>query len=148
MAYNYAYEWKKFKEEWEQKEIWYRSEGMSEEAIHEMYILDLDEFNSTRKYYRHTLEFPVDLSLLTSLLAEMPEDHLSGRYDWVEELETPEFVHIIRNLSPDELELLTQLVEDEEKQADIARNLEITRQSVNERLQRIKKYFQKFSETT
>ena len=34
MAYNYAYEWKKFKEEWEQKEIWYRSEGMSEEAIH------------------------------------------------------------------------------------------------------------------
>lgn len=148
MAYNYAYEWKKFKEEWEQKEIWYRSEGMSEEAIHEMYILDLAEFNSTRKYYRHTLELSVDLSLLTSLLAEMSETHLSGRYDWVEELETPEFVHIIRKLSPDELELLTQLVEDEEKQADIARNLEITRQSVNERLQRIKKYFQKFSETT
>ncbi len=148
MAYNYAYEWKKFKEEWEQKEIWYRSEGMSEEAIHGMYILDLAEFNSTRKYYRHTLEFPVDLSLLTSLLVEMPEDHLSGRYDWVEELETPEFVHIIRKLNPDELELLTQLVENEEKQTDIARNLGITRQSVNERLQRIKKYFEKFSETT
>ena len=33
MGYNYAYERARFEAEWKKKEEWYRSEGMSEEAI-------------------------------------------------------------------------------------------------------------------
>ena len=110
MAYIYAYERKKFEEEWAKKEEWYRAEGMEEDAIHELYLLDLAEFNSTRRYYRHNVSLSADLSELANLLVDHTDFVLSGRYDWIEELDEPELVQILRRLTETELELLTEMI--------------------------------------
>ena len=148
MAYIYAYERKKFEEEWAKKEEWYRSEGMKEDAIHELYLLDLAEFNSTRRYYRHNVSLSADLSELANLLADHSDFILSGRYDWIEELDEPEMVHIIRRLPESELELLTEMISDDLTQSEIARTNGVSRQAVNEKVRKIRKYFEKLRKST
>ena len=148
MAYIYAYERKKFEEEWAKKEAWYRAEGMKEDAIHELYLLDLAEFNSTRRYYRHNVSLSADLSELANLLVDHSDFILSGRYDWIEELDGPEMVHIIRRLTETELELLTEMISDDLTQSEIARANRVSRQAVNETVLRIRKYFEKLRKST
>ena len=53
MGFYYATEKAKFDEKWKKLEDWYRKSGMSEDAIREMREYDWNEFNSTRKFYRH-----------------------------------------------------------------------------------------------
>ena len=148
MAYIYAYERKKFEEEWAKKEEWYRAEGMNEDAIHELYLLDLAEFNSTRRYYRHNVSLSADLSELVNLLVDHTDFVLSGRYDWIEELDEPELVQILRRLTETELELLTEMICDDLTQSDIARTNGVSRQVVNEKVRKIRKYFEKLRKST
>ena len=148
MAYIYAYERKKFEEEWAKKEEWYRAEGMEEDAIHELYLLDLAEFNSTRRYYRHNVSLTSDLSELANLLVDHSDFILSGRYGWIEELDEPELVQIIRRLTETELELLTEMICDDLTQSEIARANGVSRQAVNEKVRKIRKYFEKLGKST
>ena len=148
MAYIYAYERKKFEEEWAKKEEWYRAEGMAEDAIHELYLLDLAEFNSTRRYYRHNVSLSADLSELANLLVDNSDFILSGRYDWIEELDEPELVQILRRLTETELELLTEMISDDFTQSEIARANGVSRQAVNEKVRKIRKYFEKLRKST
>ena len=148
MAYIYAYERKKFEEEWAKKEEWYRAEGMEEDAIRELYLLDLAEFNSTRRYYRHNVSLSADLSELVNLLVDHTDFVLSGRYDWIEEVDEPELVQILRRLTETELELLTEMICDDLTQSDIARTNGVSRQVVNEKVRKIRKYFEKLRKST
>ena len=148
MAYIYAYERKKFEEEWAKKEAWYRAEGMEEDAIRELYLLDLAEFNSTRRYYRHNVSLSADLSELANLLADHSDFILSGRYDWIEELDEPELVQILRRLTETELELLTEMICDDLTQSEIARTNGVSRQAVNEKVRKIRKCFEKLRKRT
>ena len=148
MAYIYAYERKKFEEEWAKKEEWYRAEGMEEDAIRELYLLDLAEFNSTRRYYRHNVSLTSDLSELANLLVDHSDFILSGRYGWIEELDEPELVQIIRRLTETELELLTEMICDDLTQSEIARANGVSRQAVNEKVRKIRKYFEKLGKST
>lgn len=148
MAYIYAYERKKFEEEWAKKEAWYRAEGMEEDAIHELYLLDLAEFNSNRRYYRHNVSLTADLSELANLLVDHTDFVLSGRYDWIEELDEPELVQILRRFPGTELELLTEMICDDLTQSEIARANGVSRQAVNEKVGKIRKYFEKLRKST
>ena len=148
MAYIYAYERKKFEEEWAKKEEWYRAEGMDEDAIREMYVFDLAEFNSNRRYYRHNVSLTADLSELANLLVDYSDFILSGRYDWIEELDEPELVQIIRRLPETELELLTEMICDDLTQSEIARANGVSRQAINEKVRKIRKYFEKLRKST
>lgn len=148
MAYIYAYERKKFEEEWAKKEEWYRAEGMDEDAIREMYVFDLAEFNSNRRYYRHNVSLTADLSELANLLVDYSDFILSGRYDWIEELDEPELVQIIRRLPETELELLTEMICDDLTQSEIARANGVSRQAINEKVRKIRKYFEKLGKST
>ena len=153
MGYNYAYERAKFEAEWKKKEEWYRSEGMSEEAIQEMRELDWDEFKGNRIYMLHNQEMPADgiLELMSHQthgayaavnISELV-DQLPGRYDWIERLDNPELVHIIRTLTPEDIELLTMYAINGYSEKNIASIYSCSQQNIAKKLVKIKKIFQK-----
>jgi len=55
MAYNHAKEEKRFKEQWEQKEILYRKSGMNDEQISVIREYDESVFRMDRAFYRRTM---------------------------------------------------------------------------------------------
>lgn len=57
MGFYYATERRKFDLEWEKTRKWYRECGMSEEAINEMYMFDLHDFNNRRSIAIYELEY-------------------------------------------------------------------------------------------
>ena len=154
MGYNYAYERARFEAEWKKKEEWYRSEGMSEEAIQEMRELDWDEFKGNRIYMLHNQEMPSDgiLELMSrqshgtyaAISEDQPEELLSGRYDWIECLDTPSLVRKIQKLSLEEKEILTMMLEGC-TQTEIGKKLGYSQSNVAQKLERLKKNFKIFS---
>lgn len=102
MGFYYAREKQKFDAEWERLSAWYQAEGMSAEAIRELY-----------------------------------------QYDWIESLDDGELAGRLKKLSEDDRELLTQIVMDGLTKAEVARLRGVTRQSINDKIQRIKKFLKK-----
>lgn len=103
MAFNYAYEKKKFEKEWKQLQKEYAAAGMSFEDIEAMRQFDLDIFNSNRRFFSHTQPLlssdcgeddygQEDKSVLLVRFSEamsVTDDGVSfhSRYWWIEELD-------------------------------------------------------------
>lgn len=73
----------------------------------------------------------------------MTDTDLRGRYDWIESLDDGELAGQLKKLSEDDRELLTQIVMDGLTKAEVARLRGVTRQSINDKIQRIKKFLKK-----
>ena len=115
MAFNYAYEKKKFEKEWKRLRSEYTAAGMSLEDIEAMRQFDLKVFNSDRRYFSHTQPLlssdcgeddsgQEDKSVLLERFSEtmsVTDDGSSdySRYWWIEELNAPELVQAIKMLS-------------------------------------------------
>lgn len=78
-----------------------------------------------------------EFDTLSTQLAEVDDAH--DRYDWIAHMEDPELSRRLQTLSPEELELLTLLVMDGYRQADIARIKGCSRNVIYKKLKKIKK---------
>lgn len=148
MGFYYAREKQKFDAEWERLSAWYRAEGMSAEAIRELYQYDWAVFCRQRSFENRTQPLPEEpASVLYQKFAQlttgMTDTDLRGRYDWIESLDDDELAGRLKKLSEDDRELLTQIVMDGLTKAEVARLRGVTRQSINDKIQRIKKFLKK-----
>lgn len=148
MGFHYAREKQKFNAEWERLSAWYRAEGMSAEAIRELYQYDWAVFCRQRSFENRTQPLPEEPSSVlhqkfSQLTTVMTDTDFRGRYDWIESLEDEELAERLKKLSEDDRELLTQIVMDGLTKAEVARLRGVTRQSINDKIQRIKKFLKK-----
>ncbi len=156
MSYNYARERRKFVEDWKQKRAEYMAAGMDVSAIEEMYRFDLEEFRRNRIYTTHTVpELPFgfdddedkDKSMFLNRFREIVtayDNHtLNNRYGWVDDIDNPLLAKKIKELSINDIELLTLWVFDGFSQRDIGEMQMVSHQSVSKKIQRLKKFFEK-----
>ena len=159
MAFNYAYEKKKFEKEWTQLRKEYAAAGMSFEDIEAMRQFDLDVFNSNRRFFSHTQPLlssdcgeddsgQEDKSVLLVRFSEamsVTDDGVSfhSRYWWIEELDTPELIQAIKMLSDNDKELLTLYFFDGYSQSEIAAFYGISQKNISKKISRIKKNLRK-----
>ena len=148
MGFYYAREKQKFDAEWERLSAWYRAEGMSAEAIRELYQYDWATFCRQRSFENRTQPLPEEpASVLyqkySQLTTVMADTDLRGRYDWIESLDDEELAGRLKKLSVDDRELLPQIVMDGLTKAEVARLRGVTRQFINDKIQRIKKFLKK-----
>lgn len=159
MAFNYAYEKKKFEKEWKRLRSEYTAAGMSLEDIEAMRQFDLKVFNSDRRYFSHTQPLlssdcgeddsgQEDKSVLLERFSEtmsVTDDGSSdySRYWWIEELNAPELVQAIKMLSDNDKELLTLYFFDGYSQSEIAEFYGISQKNISKKISRIKKNLRK-----
>lgn len=148
MGFYYAREKQKFDAEWERLSAWYQAEGMSAEAIGELYQYDWAVFCRQRSFENRTQPLPEEpgnvlYQKFAQLTTVMTDTDLRGRYDWIESLDDEELAGRLKKLSEDDRELLTQIVMDGLTKAEVARLRGVTRQSINDKIQRIKKILKK-----
>ena len=153
MGYNYGVECYKFYRKWDKLYQEYVAAGMSEVAIRELFDLDWQEFKSERIYRIHNRSLessfpgsdvalddnsPLIHSQLEHLSVNQPEIYTWGRFDWIEDIDTPELAIQLKSLSQTDLELLTRLVFEDQSRAEIAQAIGISRSAISQRLARIK----------
>ena len=119
MGFNYSKEKLKIDKEWKKIAEWYKKEGMSDSDIEIIRQHDWEWFKSQRRYYNHTDVLSTDIENYIYLKYEQlsvtfDESDFNERYSWIDTM------------------------------ADIARRLGITRQSLNERLKKSKKFLKNF----
>ena len=141
-----------------------REDGMPEEAIAEMYRYDREALNSDRRYYTHTQPFdgavfscgddegyeegrsPLYKNCLEQCSVQL-EIHYSGRYGWLEDIDTPALILWLKALSDNDLELLTSIVFDGRNQSEVAREWHRSEAAISKRMKRLRKSLEKlFSE--
>ena len=124
----------------------YRASGMTEEQIAAIAAFDREVLRSDRRFYRHTQALCPGLDPLESVpepVCDGPEDHLSGRMDWLEEIEDPALMSALRELKPEMLEFLTLYVFEGYSQPEIARKLGCTPQNISGRLVRLRRFLRR-----
>lgn len=138
-GYVYASERYKMEQEFEKIAATCRVAGMSESKVEEIHRMMLDEINNNRKFFTHTLSYdglqfsdgdkaeegisPLIKYFLKEFSTMQAEICDWGRYDWIEDIETPELITWIKSLSEDEIYLLTLMVVDDMRQTNIAKLL-------------------------
>ena len=150
MGFYYATERKRFEREWAKLRRDYEAAGMSAEAIQLLYEFDLEFFRSQRTYENHTQVMPSeyigdDNSGHSTLFRKFAistvtfdEADFVGRYAWVDTIENQDLLQHLRQLSKDDLELLTLYVIEEFTQSEIAQKLGCNQSVISKKLKRIK----------
>ena len=151
MSFNYGREKRKFDQEWERLQAEYEAAGMDEASIQEMKQYDWKWFCSQRVYNDRARPLPSECVLeAAGPSAPLQKcDGLSGRfytdgsfqsrYGWILDVEDEGLSQRPQKLAPEDLELLTLLVIDGYRQADIARMKGCSRNAVYKKLKKIKK---------
>lgn len=164
MGFNYGKERYRTEKEFARFAKTCREAGMPEGAIAEMYRYDREALNSDRRYYTHTQPFdgaafsggddegceegrsPLYKNCLAQCSVQL-EIHYSGRYGWLEDIDTPALVLWLKALSDDDLELLTLIVFDGRNQSEVAREWHRSEAAISKRMKRLRKSLEKlFSE--
>lgn len=152
MSFNYAREKRKFDKEWEQLHKEYADAGMSEVDIAQMKAFDWGWFCGERVQRNHTQPLPVEDSTeeqdASTLFRKFPglsttlddENSFCSRYGWLLSIEDEMLCRRLKSLSRDDLELLTMIVFEKYKQAEIARMEGCSRVAIHKRLQKIKDF--------
>lgn len=122
----------------------YRSVGMTEEQIQQMYEFDFAVFRSERVFYTHTQALEInfddeDVGDISNYLLECQKDdfrNYSNRYWWIDELE--KLYYAVKGLTDADKELITLYVFDGYTQEEIANIRKCTRQAIGYQLKKIK----------
>ena len=142
MGFHYGYEKRKFDAEWTRLEQEYRAAGMDDRQIAAMKEYDWTWFCSQRTYQNRVQALPSeqceDESEQSCLFRKFESlsctwdtgDVDSRRFGWLSSLE-------------DELELLTLLIVDGYRQADVARLWNCSRSAITQRINKIKIFLKK-----
>lgn len=155
MGFNCAREKAKFEREWEKLRAEYQAAGMSEDAIQKLYEYDWHCFCRNRAYARRAVQMPeVEIddpnderrSALfkkeTALSTSFDETAFRERYAWKDTLEDHRLLSTIRQLTDEDLELLTFIVLEGHIQNELANRWECSQAAIVCRMRKIKKLFQ------
>lgn len=150
MGFYYAAEKKRFDRKW--AKLWkeYETAGMKSTDIQMIYEYDLEFFRSQRTYRNRTQAIPSEYiqdeqvdssSLLRKFEIWEPsfdESDFPDRYAWVDSIENQRLIQLLRQLSDEDLELLTFLILEEHTQRELAQKWGCTQKTISMRLKRIK----------
>ena len=158
MSWNDGFERKKFKDEQKKKAKYYRSLGMTEEQIQVEYDLAHEEFKSMRRNAIHNQPMPESvfdedtgtdesdnpllLKYPDAFTVTLEETGTGSRYSWIDQLESPELIEAVKQLSSSQIELLTLTLEGY-GQKEIATKLGINQSCVSRQIKKIKTFFPK-----
>lgn len=154
MGFNYGREKRKFDQEWERLQAEYEAAGMDEASIQEMKQYDWKWFCSQRVYNDRARPLPSEcFQEAAGASAPLQKydgfsvrvhagDSFQSRYGWILDVEDEGLSQRLQKLAPEDLELLTLLVVDGYRQADIARMNGCSRNAVYKKLKKIKKLLQ------
>ena len=152
MGFNYAKERRKFETEWRKLRQEYEQAGMEPSSIDEIYLFDLAEFCSCRRYEIRTQPLPdmyeVDEGAKQSFLlreyktlsTEFDEADFSGEDAWLETIEDPILLERLKQLKHADLELLQFLVLEGHTQKELAQKWHCSQRLISKRLKKIKKF--------
>lgn len=155
MGFNYAAEKKKFETLWARLWREYRAAGMSDEAIQKMHDFDWEVFKHERIYRLHTQDLGVGIfdepsaeqedksALMKKFLEAVSrwDDYTAAsRHGWIEEIDQPIISQRLKELSQDDLDLLTGYAIDGYSQTELARKHGISQKNIHKKLRRIKKF--------
>lgn len=155
MGFYYAAERKRFEQEWTKLRKEYEEAGMSSEKIQLLYEFDLEFFRSQRTYENHTQAMPseyisddgVDHSTLfrkfVNSTVTFDEADFFNRYAWVDTIEDQSLVLALRQLSNEDLELLTFLIVEEHTQRELAQKWNCSQKTISTRLKQVKHILKK-----
>ena len=150
MGFIYSVEKRRFEREWDKLRKMYQEAGMTAEAIQDLYEFDWDCFRSQRTYVNHTQPLPAEnisddeaehselFRKYANTSATFDESDFSGRYAWVDTIEDQKMALALRQLSNEDLELLTFLVLEEHTQRELAQKWGCSQKTISTRLKRIK----------
>lgn len=155
MGFNYGREKRAFDKEWKRLEAEYLAAGMTAEAVQAMRAFDWQWFCSERTYHNHVQTLPTGdiekdgdtffkqahLEAMTTQWDAGDVDHT--RFGWLSALEDEKLYRKLCALSDKDLELLTLLYVNGYQQAEVARKMNCSRNSVHKRLKKIKKILAK-----
>ena len=157
MAWNNGLERKRFNEEQEQIAAEYRAAGMTEEQIEQMHQFDLETFNSTRRFFEHNQQIPDNIfgtddeglcplndKFLETMSVTIEQSDAKSRYWWVEEIEDPELAKRVKQLSVEDIEIITLFAFKHYTQDEIANALGVNQSTICRRLEAKKKILEKF----
>ena len=128
-----------------------RALGMSEEAIAEMYVFDLREFNNTRRYYERNRQIPDDVfdkvaegicppnAGYLEKFSTTIEKSDKSRSRWIDEIDDAGLAERLKTLTHEEVELITLYAYDRFTQAEIGRMLGISQMAVSKRIGKVRK---------
>ena len=152
MGFNYSKEKFIFDREWEKLREQYKTAGMSENAIEELYDFDWSWFRMRRNYENRVQAMPEEeideqnaethsnlFQRFASLSTSFDEMEFSGRYAWIDTISDDALSKKLRDLSDDELELLTLLAIEGYTQREIARKMHCSQNAISKRLIKIKR---------
>lgn len=155
MSFCYAKEKRKFDAEWQRLEAAYRAAGMSEQSIRQMYQFDLSDFNSRRRYESKAVYIVGEMTVIADgkprtlalhrfpqMVSTFDEDSLQGRYAWVDAIDG-ELADVIKQLLPNDLELITCKAFDGYTQAELAVKFNTSQAGICRKLKKIKKKLKK-----
>lgn len=134
MKWNDGKERAKFNSEQQALREQYIAAGMTEEQIQEMYAFDLKVFNGKRREAEHTQTS--DKLTVTMNFSD------ASRYSWIEEIEDEKLNAAIKNLSAEQIELLTEIVMSDKTASEIAREQHVSQQAISKRLKKIRNIFE------
>jgi len=159
MRFNYWYERNEMEKEFEAIKQPCLEVNMPDESIEEMHRIMLDELNNDRKYYIHNDSLDV---MSTSENEKYDESWLPlyeryleqfsvyqceisewGRYDWIEDLDTPDIILWAKELSDTDKELLTYLMVEKLQKQEIAAILGCSPSAISGHLKRMKEQLKK-----
>ena len=152
MGFNYSKEKFIFDREWKKLREQYIKEGMSEETIQELYDFDWGWFRARRNYENRVQALPDEeideqkaearsnlFRKFASLSTSFEETELSGRYAWIDTISDDTLSKKLKNLSDDELELLTLSAIEGYTQREIARKMHCSQNAISKRLIKIRR---------
>ena len=157
MAWNNGLERKKFEAEQAKLAAEYRAVGMTDEQIRQMYEFDLEAFNSNRRFAEHTQEFPESpfedgdegqsplyekFPEALTVTMELPTGN--SRYAWLDEIEHAQLAKALKELSAEDIELITLYVFEDYTQEEIGARFGISQRAAGKRIAKIRKFFEKF----
>ena len=150
MGFNNGKERRKFEDEWKKLRQQYRDAGFSEQGIDAMRAFDEDAYRSRRRFEEHTQPFPEEdfrvdgggskrslFDKFTTLSTSFDESSFTGRFAWVDAVDNPALVTVLKRLNSDDLELLTLYAIEGHSQTEIALLLGFTKQYVSKRIRAI-----------
>lgn len=152
MGFNYGREKSIFDKEWEKLCEQYKKAGMNEEVIQELYDFDCSWFRMRRNYENRVQALPAEeideqrtetrsnlFQKFASLSTSFDEMEFSGRYAWIDIISDDTLSKKLKNLSEDELELLTLSAIEGYTQREIAKKMHCSQNAISKRLIKIKR---------
>jgi DNA-directed RNA polymerase specialized sigma24 family protein len=77
-----------------------------------------------------------------SLSSSFDECDFTGRHAWIDTIDDPRLIVVLKKLTEKELDVLTYLILEEHSQAELAQKWGCSQKAISKQLHKIKKYFQ------